>query len=106
MGCGRVDVFYGSGGIASAWLAAEETGQPRGHLFLGEELLGRGRLRRGVVVNLAIEQELRGVDEHADRGLAGVNGNELDAGALFVSEIDFHGSRLRLGGQGVSTELW
>jgi hypothetical protein len=35
-----------------------------------------------------------------------VNGNELDAGALFVSEIDFHGSRLRLGGQGVSTELW
>jgi len=72
-------------------LTAQQPRESRFQLFFGKKLLGRSRLPRRVVVDLAIEQKLRSVDEYLGGRLAGVNGNELDARALLISEFNVHG---------------
>lgn len=69
----------------------EEPSESPCQRILGEKLLRPGLGRRREVVRLAIEQKLCRVDEDLSGGLAGVNGDELDAGALLEVEVKFHG---------------
>lgn len=70
---------------------AEEPLESQCERIFGEELLRPGPWRRRVVVHLAIEQKLGRVDEYLGGGFAGVNGDEVDAGALLEVEVKFHG---------------
>ena len=81
-------------------LAAEEAGEAGFEGFVGKELLGGRGIAGWVVVGFAVEQELGGIGEHLGGRSTGVDGDELDAGALVVSEIDIHGVKAMLWGVG------